>query len=352
MATSCYTTAALAEALDATLVGDGNLQIFGLATLANAQANQLAFLNNAKYATQLASSQAGAVLVRAEYADQVGGVALIVSDPYLAYAHVSALFAGPVRQAAASIHPSAQVAATALIGDNVTLAANVVIGEHVRIADDVIIEANSVIGDHCQVGQATCLKANVTLYSDVRVGQHCLIHSGAVLGADGFGFANDRGRWVKIHQLGGVVIGDRVEVGAGTTIDRGALDDTVIADGVILDNQIQIAHNVAIGENTAIAGCTAIAGSTTIGNNCTIAGGCGITGHLQIADGTHITAMSLVSKSLHTAGVYSSGTVVEPHRQWKRNVVRFRQLDDVTRRLKALESIVKQQHTNTEGQSE
>ncbi|MEH6575845.1 MAG: UDP-3-O-(3-hydroxymyristoyl)glucosamine N-acyltransferase [Amphritea sp.] len=351
MSVKCYTTAELAGLLDASLAGSAELQVSGIATLAHAQSDQLSFFHNAKYMDQLDTTNAGVILVKPEHVDHVSGVALIVADPYLAYAKASALFANiSIERTPHQISSSAVVAVTAQVGTRVQLSENVVVGEHVVIADDVVIGANTVIGDNCIIGSGARIAANVVLYSKVSLGEHCVVHSGAVLGADGFGFANDRGRWVKIHQLGGVVIGNNVEIGAGTTIDRGALDDTVISDGVILDNQIQIAHNVFIGENTAIAGCTAVAGSTRIGSNCTIAGGCGITGHLVIADGTHITAMSLVSKSLKKAGVYSSGTVVEPHQQWKRNVVRFRQLDDVTRRLKKLESIVKQQ--NTEGQSE
>lgn len=344
-----YTVAEIVEFLGIEFSDDATLCLKSIATLDSAGADQLSFFHNPKYAEKLSRSTAGAVLVTAEYADQVQGVALVVANPYIAYARCTALF-NKTAGAEASIHVSACVAESAEIHETAQLGPNVVVGDSTVIAKDVVIAANTVVGDRCVVGEGCQILANATLYPDVKLGQRCRIHSGAVLGADGFGFANERGRWVKIHQLGGVTIGDDVEVGAGTTIDRGALDDTVIGNGVILDNQIQIAHNVVIGENTAIAGCTAVAGSTRIGKNCTIAGACGITGHLEIADGTHVTAMTLVSKSISKAGAYSSGTVAEPHHQWKKNVVRFRQLDDISRRVKKLESIVKQQ--NSKGQSE
>lgn len=345
-----YTAAELAQRLDAQLLGSPEITLSGIATLENAGPQQLAFLHSARYRTQLKSCQAGAVLVREEFVADVAGTALVVADPYLAYAAASALFDPSCnRSQAGDIAPSAVIDSTASVDSSATLGAHVVIGRNTVVEAGVQIGANTVIGNDCVIGEDTHLAANVSVYDGVRIGLQCVIHSGAVIGADGFGFANDRGQWVKIHQLGGVVIGDRVEVGAGTTIDRGALDDTVIGNGVILDNQIQIAHNVKVGENTAIAGCTAIAGSTRIGKQCTIAGACGITGHLSIADGTHITAMSLVSKSITQAGAYSSGTSTEPHAQWKRNAVRFRQLDELARRIKTLETNIKQ---NTEGQSE
>ena len=348
-----YTAAELAQLLGAELQGNADTRISGIATLENAGPEQLAFLHSSRYQGQLKHCRAGVVLVRSEFALDVSSVALIVDDPYLAYALASKLFDHSVRSPTTSVSggvsSTAVVDSSARIANSAVIGANAVIGSGTVIAEGVQIGANTVIGNDCVVGENTRLAANVSIYDGIRIGQQCVIHSGAVIGADGFGFANDGGRWVKIHQLGGVVIGDRVEIGAGTTIDRGALDDTSIGDGVILDNQVQIAHNVIIGENTAIAGCTAVAGSTRIGKQCTIAGACGITGHLSIADGTHVTAMSLISKSITEPGAYSSGTTMEPHRQWKRNAVRFRQLDELARRVKELETIIKQ---NTEGQSE
>ncbi|WP_372598212.1 UDP-3-O-(3-hydroxymyristoyl)glucosamine N-acyltransferase [Amphritea sp.] len=348
MDTPAFTVSELARLLGAEAVASDRL-IEGIGTLQSATESQLSFLHNPRYQSQLSASRAGAVLVRAEHRDAVASVALVVADPYIAYARATALFCEQPGADVTSISPAAEVSASARLGESVTIGANAVIGDDVSIASGVTIGANSVIGSGCSIGENTRIAANVTLYNHIRIGASCIIHSSAVIGADGFGFADDGGKWLKIHQLGSVRIGDRVEVGAGTTIDRGALDDTVIGNGVILDNQIQVGHNVNIGDNTAIVACTAIAGSTRIGKNCTIAGGVGIAGHLTIADGTHITAMTMVSKSILQPGVFSSGTVMEPNRQWKRNVVRFRQLDELSRRVKCLENIVKQ---HTEGQPE
>ncbi|MBN0987034.1 UDP-3-O-(3-hydroxymyristoyl)glucosamine N-acyltransferase [Amphritea pacifica] len=342
-----FTVSQLATLLEAEPV-DSDRLIEGIGTLQSATEHQLSFLHSGRYQHQLSACRAGAVLVRAEHRDAVAGIALVVADPYIAYARATALFCG-LSETGSGISPAAQISPTALLGDHLTIGANAVIADGAQIGSGVAIGANSVIGSNCVIGENTRIAANVTLYHEVRLGASCVIHSGAVIGADGFGFASDNGEWIKIYQLGSVRVGDRVEIGAGTTVDRGALDDTVIGDGVILDNQIQVGHNVNIGDNTAIAACTAIAGSARIGKNCTIAGGVGIAGHLTIADGTHITAMTLVSKSILQPGVFSSGTVMEPHQQWKRNVVRFRQLDELSRRVKCLENIVKQ---HTEGQPE
>lgn len=338
-----YSLKQLADYLGATLEG-AEVEINGLASLELANERQLTFFHSAKprYIKQLKSCRAGAVLIRNEHKDMVSAACLIVDDPYIAYARVSQLFSRADVKAEAVISASAVIANTAVVGTNVDIGPNVVVGENCKIADDVRIAANVVLGADCVVGKRSVLQANVTFYDDVQLGDDCRIHSGAVLGADGFGFAHNEGNWLKIYQLGGVRVGNQVEIGAGTTVDRGALDHTYIGDGVIIDNQVQIAHNVVIGNRTAIAGCTAIAGSTHVGEACTIAGACGITGHLEIAAGSHITAMSLVSKNIDTAGAYSSGTVAEPHQQWKRNVVRFRQLDDMSRRLKKLETEFKQ----------
>lgn len=336
-----YTLAELAALLQADLKGDAAYTVSGLASLEQAGPNHLAFLANSRYAKQLATTHAGVVIVAPEEAALVQGNALVIANPYLAYARVSQLF-DAVSSVAPGIHPSAVVTEGAVIHPSAAIAAGVVVGAGCEIGESVILEANVVLGAGCKIGAHTRLQANVTCYHDVWIGDDCLIHSGAVLGADGFGFAPSADGWVKIAQLGGVRIGHRVEIGACTTIDRGALEHTEIGDGVILDNQIQIAHNVKIGKNSAIAGCTAVAGSTKIGDRCTIAGACGITGHLELADGVHITAMSLVTKSITTPGAYSSGTGLMPSGQWKKNVVRFRQLDELARRLKSVEEQVKE----------
>ena len=205
------------------------------------------------------------------------------------------------------------------------------------IGPNVVLGANCVIGERCRIGAGTRLHASVVLYRDVTIGEHCTLHANAVLGADGFGFAPSPEGWQKIHQLGGVRIGNRVEIGACTTIDRGALEDTVVEDGAIIDNLVQIAHNCHIGKNTAIAGCTGLAGSTIIGANCTLAGGVGVVGHVEICDNVHITGMTMVTKSITEPGSYSSGTPMASTRDWKRSAVRFAQLDSIQKRLAGLE---------------
>ena len=344
-----YTLGALAQHLGATLQGgDPATDIVALATLSSAGAGELSFFANPRYLQQLRQTSAEAVLIRPEQAGDCPVAALIVDDPYLAFARASQLFDWR-RPVVPGIHHTAVIAETAQLAPDVEIGPQVVVGENVEIASGVCIGAGTVIGRDCRIGPNSRLEANVTLYPGVRLGKQVLIHSGAVLGSDGFGFARSDQGWEKICQLGGVVVGDRVEIGAGVTIDRGALDDTRIEAGVKLDNQIQIAHNVVVGRDTAIAGCTAVAGSTRIGERCTIAGMAGITGHLEIANDTHVTAMTLVSKSITRPGAYSSGTGLEPHQQWKRNVVRFRQLDDLARRVRRLEQAAEK--NSTEGQN-
>ncbi len=335
-----YTLAELADLLDVTVMGDPDIVISGLATLASAGAGQLSFLANPKYHKALESTAADAVIVAPAMVDVCPCNSLVSDNPYVSYARASQLFAqAGVTQG--GIHPSAVVSQTATIDASATIGANV------SIADNVVIGANTVIGPGCVIGHdsvlgTNCLlHANVSIYHGIHIGNRVTIHSAAVIGADGFGFApspdRQKGGWIKIAQLGGVRIGNDVEIGAGTTIDRGALDDTIIGDRVILDNQVQIAHNVELGHNTAIAGCTAIAGSTKIGSNCTIAGGVGIVGHLTIADRVHVTAMSLITKSIGSPGSYSSGTGMMDSRHWRKNAVRFSQLDDLAKRLTELE---------------
>ena len=312
-----------------------------MATLQSAKPDQLSFLANSAYEKYLNDTQAAAVILTASVADSYDGNILIHSNPYLAYAELSRLWEKrPTVEL--RIHDSAHIDPSATLGRDVQLAENVVIGPGVVLADEVILGPNCVIGEDSVVGAGSFFHAGVTLYHGVSVGTDCIIHSGVVLGSDGFGFAPSKGGWKKIAQLGGVIIGDRVEIGANTTIDRGALDNTIVGDGVILDNQIQIAHNVVIGENTAMAACCAVAGSTTIGRNCVVGGASGIAGHLNIADDVHITAMTMVIKSLTGPGVYSSGTGVQPNDKWRRSIARLRQLDKMASRLSKLEKQLKE----------
>lgn len=345
MSSNQYTLAELAKMIDATVQGDGSVVVSGIATLQSATANELSFLANPAYEKYLEGTKAGAVIVNAKMLDKCSEQmnALVHANPYLAYAQLSHLWDKQVQSNSAefSVHPKAVVAESADIKSQVNIAAGAVIGERVSIASGVSIGANTVIGDDCVIGADTRISSNVAIYHGVSIGKTCVIHAGVVIGSDGFGFAPVNGGWLKISQLGGVVIGDEVEIGANTTIDRGALDDTVIEKGVILDNQIQVAHNVRIGQNTAIAACSAIAGSTVIGKNCIIGGASGIAGHLTITDGVHITAMTMVIKSLNEPGVYSSGTGVQPNAKWRKSIARLRQLDKMADRIKRLELALK-----------
>lgn len=331
-----YTLRELASHLDAELVGDPQYEIRALATLQQGTPDSLGFIASPAYKKYLAGTRLGAVLIHPDLQGEFAGNKLITPKPYIAYARASALFS-MVRTPAVGIHSSAVVGADCTLGEGVSIGANAVIGDGVTLAEGVIIGPGSYVGEDTSIGKYTRLAANVSIYHGVSIGEHCLFHSGCVIGADGFGFAPEAGGWLKIHQLGGVVIGNNVEVGACTCIDRGALDDTVIADGVIIDNQVQIAHNVRIGKNTAIAGHSAVAGSTTIGANCTISGAVAIVGHITLADKVHVTARTLVSASITEAGSYSSGTPLDSTKEWRRNAARFRQLDSLATRLIKLE---------------
>jgi len=331
-----FTLAELAQLLDLRSVGDSSKNITGLATLASASPGDLSFFHNEKFLADLKKSRAGAVIVAPAFADACPADVLISDNPYLSYAQASRLFE-KVSQVSQGIHPTAVIHQGASIAQDVAIGAHCVIEDGVVVGRGCRIGANSIIGQGCEVGPDSLIHANVTLYHGVKLGARAIIHAGVVLGSDGFGFARDGDRQIKIAQLGGVEIGNDVEIGAGTTIDRGALDNTVIGDGVKIDNQVQIAHNVTVGENTVICGCSAIAGSSRIGKNCIIAGGVGIINHVTIADGVTVTAMSLVNKSINRTGVYSSGTGISETAQWKKNIVHFRQLDKLNSRVKKLE---------------
>lgn len=330
------TLAELATKTGATLEGDGSRQIVGIAPLQNADSNQVSLLTNPRFRKYLLATRAAAVILHTDDNNACSVATLRSTHPELVYARAAQLFA-PQTHLQTGIHPSASVGPSCQIADDAW------IGPHCFIEAEVSIGSGAIIGPHCTIsrgvslGQDSCLTANVTICHDVRIGKRALIHPGTVIGSDGFGFTNDKGRWLKIAQLGSVIIGDDVEIGANTTIDRGALGDTVIGDGVKLDNQIQIAHNVHIGDHTAIAGCVGIAGSVLIGRHCRIGGGVGIAGHLEIADHVHITGMSLVTKSIFKSGIYSSGLPVLPNRLWNKISARLRRLDDLARQVKSLE---------------
>lgn len=333
-----YSLGELAELLEVELRGDSALRVDGLATLRSAVPGKLSFLSNPRYVSQLASCRASAVIIDPELASACQSAQLVSSSPYVTYARASQLFLKD-ESAGAGIHPSANVHPSAVLGENVSIGSHVVVEANAEIGDGSVIGAGSYVGARSRIGKHSRLYPNVTVYHDVSIGDRAVVHSSVVLGADGFGFAFDGRKSIKIAQLGGVQIGEDVEIGAGSTVDRGALDDTIIGNGVKIDNQVQIAHNCVIGEHTIICGCSAIAGSTTIGRYCTIGGAVGIIGHLQIADKVMISAMSLVSQSIAEPGLYSSGTGLLESREWKRNIVRFRQLDDMAKRLRELEKI-------------
>ncbi|MCQ9422666.1 UDP-3-O-(3-hydroxymyristoyl)glucosamine N-acyltransferase [Pseudomonas sp. LJDD11] len=341
----------LAEFLDATLRGDGDKDIAGLATLQEAGPEQVSFLANPQYRKFLNETQAGAVLLKPADAEGYAGDALLVPDPYLAYARISHLF-DPKPKAAAGIHPTAVVADDAQVDPSASIGAFAVIESGVQIGANVTVGAQCFIGARSVIGESGWLAPRVTLYHDVRIGQRVVIQSGAVLGGEGFGFANQKGVWQKIAQIGGVVIGDDVEIGVNTAIDRGALADTRIGNGVKLDNQIQIAHNVQVGDHTAMAACVGISGSTRIGKHCMLAGGVGLVGHIEICDGVFITGMTMVTHSITEPGSYSSGTAMQPAAEWRKSAARLRKLDDMARRLQKLEKIVETVTCDAAGSSE
>jgi UDP-3-O-[3-hydroxymyristoyl] glucosamine N-acyltransferase len=331
-----FTLGQLATRLGATLKGDSELLITGLATLQDAGAGQLSFLANAQYRKYLADTQAAAVLLTEADAVGFAGNALIVANPYLAYAELSHAF-DRKPQGVVGVHPSALVAADASIDPTASIGAYAVIESGAQIAAGVTVSAHCFVGARSVIGEGGWLAPRVTLYHDVRIGRNVVIQSGAVIGGEGFGFANEKGVWQKIAQIGGVLIGDNVEIGANTTVDRGALSDTVLGNGVKLDNQIMIAHNVQVGDNTAMAGCVGISGSTKIGRNCMIAGGVGMVGHIEVCDGVFVTGMTMVTRSITEPGSYSSGTAMQPANEWRKSAARIRQLDDMAKRLQQLE---------------
>ncbi|PAV24835.1 UDP-3-O-[3-hydroxymyristoyl] glucosamine N-acyltransferase [Tamilnaduibacter salinus] len=331
-----YTLRDIAEALGAELRGDDTVRIGGVATLQSAQPGQISFLANPRYAGYLQETRASAVILSSDVAEASPTNVLLLDNPYLGYAQLSHWF-DPLPVAEPGIHPSAVVDEGAEVADSASIGPQAVIAAGAVVGDQAIVGPGSVVGERSVVGQGTRLQARVTLYHDVVIGRRCLLESGAVIGSNGFGFANEKGVWHRIAQIAGVVIGDDVEVGANTTIDRGALEPTRIGDGVKLDNLVQIGHNVQVGDHTAMAAMVGIAGSTVIGRHCVFGGATGVSGHLTIADGVQLTGMTMVTHSIRKPGVYSSGLAADENRKWQKNAVRFRQLDKLARRLRDLE---------------
>ncbi len=330
------TLAELAEKLGAELHGDGNVVISTIAGMDKAGEGQITFLSSSKYRKHLAQCQASAVMVKEADLAYCNGNALVLRDPYLGYA-LTAQILDTTPACATDIAPSAYVSPSAKLGAGVSIGHNAVIEDGVELGDNVQIGAGCFVGKNAKLGANTRLWANVSIYHNVQMGESCLVQSGTVIGSDGFGYANDRGRWVKIPQVGSVIIGDRVEIGACTTIDRGALDDTIIADGVIIDNQCQIAHNVSIGENTAVAGATVMAGSLKVGKHCIIGGASVFNGHMEITDGVTITGMAMVMRPITEPGMYSSGIPLQTNREWRKTAARVLKIEEMHKRLKAVE---------------
>lgn len=326
----------LATQFGCELIGDPSVTVSKVATLSGADNQSVSFLSNSAYRDQLSGTRAAVVILRAADAPACPVASLIAPDPYLLYARVATAL-HPAPMPSAGIHASAVVARSAKISPRAHLAAHVVIGEHSVVADHAVIGPNCVIGDNCSVGIGTRLVASVTLVEDVVIGARCIVHPGATIGCDGFGNAMGETGWVKVPQVGGVRIGDDVEIGANTTVDRGAIEHTVIENGVRLDNLVQIAHNVRVGEHSALAAMTGISGSTVIGKRCMFAGQTGTVGHLTICDDVIVTGKSMVSKNISKPGVYSGGFPAEDARTWKKRIARFRRLDTLVARIGAIE---------------
>lgn len=320
------------------LIGDGALLINRVAPLVRAGVGDFSYSVGDKYKQQLLSTRATAVAVKPQDKDNTQAVRIISDNPYAYFAKVAALL-NPPRSTEPGIHASAVIDKTAQIAPSAQIGALCSVGKHSIVGNNVVIGAGSHIEDNVSIADDSFLYPNVTIYHDCVIGKRVILHSGVVIGSDGFGFANDAGKWIKFPQLGRAIIGDDVEIGANTTMDRGALDDTVIEEGVKLDNQIQVAHNVRIGAHTAIAGCVGIAGSAKIGRHCTIGGASVVLGHLEIADNVCISAGTLVTKSITQPGTYTSALPAIAHEEWRKNIVHLRHLNDWSAKIKHLERL-------------
>lgn len=323
--------AEIAARFDCELRGAADVVVERVGTLSLAGANEITFLANPLYRSELAKTRAAAVVLHPDQASDCPTSALISSDPYVTFALI-AKFLHPREASIPGIHKTAVIAESAVVPPSAQIGPQVVIGAGTELGESVVIGAGCVIGRDVRIGANTELLARATVMDRVMIGERCVIHPGAVIGSDGFGFAQDDGSWLSVPQLGTVVIGNDVSIGANTTIDRGSIADTVIEDGVILDNLIQIAHNVRVGEFTAMAACSGVAGSTEIGARCLIAGAVGIIGHLQICDDVMVTIGSMVTRSITKPGTYSGRLPVDEATKWRRNAARFRKLDELAQR--------------------
>lgn len=342
-----YRLADIAARFGGRLLGDPDVTVRQIATLDSAGKHHISFLSNSKYRAQLVATRAGAVILGEADADATALPRIVSDNPYAYFAKVSALL-NPLPQAAPGIHASAVIGAGAQIDPAAHIGANVMIGADAVVGADCVIMEGCSIGERTVVGSNARLYPRVVVYHDCVIGNNLIAHSGVVIGADGFGMAMEEGRWLKIPQIGRVLIGDDVEIGANTTIDRGALDDTVIEEGVKLDNQIQVAHNVRIGAHTAIAGCAGIAGSTSIGRYCRIGGSAGILGHLQIADHVEIASFTLIGKSIREAGSYAGIFPFSRNEEWRKTAAHLRHLDELAHKVKVLQREIEELKGKTE----
>lgn len=336
MKRTAYRLADIAARFGGRVLGDSGTAVNQVATLQSARAGQIAFLASGKYRSQLAATNAGAIILGEADAGATRLPRIVCDNPYAYFARVSA-FLNPPSPAAPGVHPSAAIGAGAQIDPTAHIGSHVMIGAAARIGAHSIIMAGCNIGDGVSIGDNVRLYPRVVVYHDCVLGNRLIAHSGVVIGADGFGIAMDEGRWLKIPQIGRVVIGDDVEIGANTTVDRGALDDTVIEDGVKLDNQIQVGHNVHIGAHTAIAACVAIAGSAMIGRHCRIGGCTGILGHIQIADNVEISSFTMIGKSIREPGIYTGIFPFSSNETWRKNAAQLRHLDELAAKVRTLQ---------------
>ncbi|WP_218313264.1 UDP-3-O-(3-hydroxymyristoyl)glucosamine N-acyltransferase [Alteromonas antoniana] len=331
-----YTLEELAAHVQGEWVGDNEHVLSGVGTLSAASVQQISFLTNPKYKPQLKDTQAGAVIVHDKMRDDVSGNALVVENPHAAFARIAQLF-DTTPPVASGIADTAVVAASANVGSGVSLGEHVIIEDNVVLGDNVSIGANTVVRKGTHIGESSTIHPNVTIYHEVKIGKRVCIHSQTVIGAAGFGYANDKGTWLPIPQTGSVQIGDDSQIGASSSIDRGAMEDTIIGKNVIIDNQVQVGHNCIIGDHSCICGTTGIAGSCHIGKYVILGGGCGVNGHISICDNVQVTGYTMIVQDITEPGVYSSGQPAMKNREWRKNAVRLKQIDSLYDRVKALE---------------
>jgi UDP-3-O-[3-hydroxymyristoyl] glucosamine N-acyltransferase len=334
-----FTLADIAAQLGGDVLGDAQTRISRVASVASAGEGDITFLANPKFRSQLGTSKASAVILRPDAADGFSGPRIITANPYAYYARVATLLS-PQQAGISGIHPSAVI--DSFVPASVAIGPNVTIGSGVTLGENVVIQAGCVISEGVSIGDGSFLHPNVTIYHECSIGRRCILHSGAVIGADGFGFAPEGQLWLKIPQIGRVLIGDDVEIGANTTVDRGALDDTVVGDGCKIDNLVHVGHNCRIGNNSVLAGCTGVAGSTVFGEHCIVGGAGMISGHLNIVAGTTISGGSTVMKSIFKPGVYTSVQPLDTHEDWLRNASHIRRLSKLAERVSDLEKKLKE----------